>query len=90
MSAGTESAHPFAAKRISTDQAMGQRQRVRGRRRSSSWQDITIIAVVVPMVSGRDHCQPMVSCDHMAMPKARKAARAQPSETTLARTCSVG
>ncbi len=52
--------------------------------------DITTMAVVVATVSGRDHCQPMVSWDHMAIPKARKAAKAQPNETTLARICSVG
>ena len=38
--------------------------------------DITKIATVVPAVSGSAHCQPMVSCDHMAPPKAEEDGRA--------------
>jgi hypothetical protein len=41
-------------------------------------------------VSGSDHCQPMVNCDQMAMPNARKTPNAQPSDAKLARTWSPG
>jgi hypothetical protein len=49
--------------------------------------DIITMATVVAAVSGSDHCQPIVSCDHMAAPKSTKIATQQPSETRLARTC---
>ncbi len=47
--------------------------------------DITNVATAAA-VSGADHCQPMVSCDHMAPPKPRKTAAQQASEARLART----
>ena len=77
-------------KRFSTARAIGRAARTARAQKISIVADMTTMAVVVPTVSGRDHCHPMVSWDHMAMPKARKAARAQPSETTLARACSTG
>ena len=49
--------------------------------------DISTMAAAVAAVSGSDHCQPIVSCDHMAAPKLRKIATQQPSEVRLARTC---
>ena len=52
--------------------------------------DMTTMAARVAVVSGSDHCQPMVSCDHMATPKARKTPRAHPSDAKLARACSDG
>ena len=41
--------------------------------------DMTTIATVVAPVSGSDHCQPMVSCDHVAAPKPRKIVTQQTS-----------
>jgi hypothetical protein len=52
--------------------------------------DITITAAVVAVVPGRDHCQPTVSCDHMATPNARYAVAAHPSDARLARIWSEG
>ncbi len=48
--------------------------------------DITTMAALVPMASGRAHCQPIVSCDHMAAPSVTNTARAHPREARLART----
>jgi hypothetical protein len=47
--------------------------------------DITTTATVVAVVSGLDHCQPIVSCDQMAAPKPAKTAVQQPSAVRLAR-----
>lgn len=44
--------------------------------------DITIIATEVAGASGADHCQPIVSCDQIAIPKARNAASAKPSQAS--------
>ena len=52
--------------------------------RTSIAPDITTVATTAA-VSGTDHCQPIVSCDHMAPPKPRKTAAQQASEARLAR-----
>jgi len=48
-------------------------------RQASMAIDMTTIATVVAPVSGSDHCQPMVSCDHVAAPKPRKIVTQQTS-----------
>jgi len=49
--------------------------------------DITTVAAMVAAVPGSDHCQPMMSCDHSAVPKMRKTVTQQASDTRLARAC---
>jgi uncharacterized protein YbjT (DUF2867 family) len=49
--------------------------------------DITTMATVVAALSGADHCQPTVSCDHMAALRLTKTAAQQPSAVRLAGTC---
>ena len=68
----------------------GSRRAPPGCAASATAPDMTIMATEVAVVSGSDHCQPMVSCDHMATPKARNTAAQQPSDTRLARTWSAG
>ncbi len=46
--------------------------------------DIASMAAVTPVVRGADHCQPVVSWDHMAPPTPAKTAAQQPSEARLA------
>src|SRR2546423_13639439 len=46
--------------------------------------DIASMATVTLAVPGGDHCQPVVSWDHMAPPTAAKTAAPQPSDATLA------
>ena len=54
--------------------------------RRSKPPDMRTMAAVVPIASGGAHCQPIVSCDHMAAPKARNTASAHPSDARPART----
>ena len=51
---------------------------------------MTNIPAFVADPDGADHCHPMVSWDHIAMPAARKAATEKPSVASPRRTCCFG
>ncbi len=55
-------------------------------RKASMAADISTMATVVAAASGADHCQPIVSCDHIAAPNPRNTAAQQPNATRLTRT----
>ena len=93
-------AHAAAPSRISTSRTRGEssvrrtsaaappvRPATARTAKASMAADITVMATVVAAASGSDHCQPTVSCDHMAAPKPAKIAAHHPSEVKLARTC---